>query len=151
MKSYSIYFGLLLIASLLIFNSCKDDDIVIPEDFWTCHDEKDWTESKVFDDVVGDWDLLFYMGPWGSTGGRILVDSLNVSVHFASDSTLTIDRNGVKETATWEIELGALDHFAIKTEPFINEIYGLVLLCKDWMEFNDGYIDGANHTFIKQD
>lgn len=74
-----------------------------------------------------------------------------LTIEFKQDNTLDVKVNGqITQTSNWKVVIGDSDLFAIDVEPRVTQLYGRILFCEDWVQFNYSYIDVCNNYFKRK-
>lgn len=147
-KSIIIFF-----MGFLLFSCDKnhvDDPPFSISELASCYRDSVWNESKISNELIGTWHWEYVSCFWSPDQAKNVIDS-NLTIEFRADSTLLMKRSGkLLQTSTWEVVEGDLDLFSIEEEPFIDLLFGRMLICDDKLIFNGSYIDFCDNYFRRE-
>ncbi len=143
-----IFSGIILLILVTIISCGKEDRPISQTDMWNCHNNSEWTDLKIRDELIGSWKWIYSENFWASDKGRN-TENENTQIEFLSDSTLNIIIDGEhKGTTKWIITPKDGDLFGLKLDsPATTLLYGRILICGKIVEFNDSYLDGSDNYF----
>jgi hypothetical protein len=162
MKTQSMSKMLIVSATLLLsLISCKKEEIV-PEktnqEFYACHVTDDWNEDAIKTHLLGTWNWKHKVCPFNPNDVPTDTEHSGLTAEFKSDNTLTILQDGNPVlTTNWEViqsETNILSDpaksYQIKTDVFVSQLLGVLLICEDEVLFTSSYLDGCDNRFEKQ-
>lgn len=143
-----------LLISISIFLIACDKEVNPPisqGQMWDCHLEMAWDSTTMKENLMGEWDWK-YIGCFWNPEDANDDEFKSLSIEFKSNKTLDVKENGqVIQVSNWNVAYVEADLMAIDVDPRVAQLEGLILLCDEWLEFNNGYIDGCNNYFIRKD
>jgi hypothetical protein len=151
-----------LIIVLVLFSSCNKESSNNPIDqvdacppksqseMWTCHHLSSWDMITTRDALIGEWVWKYEGCFWVPEDAGC--DGLDAfTIEFKNDNTLVAKENGtIIQTATWKVIEGDADLYSIEATPAVTTLYGRILFCDDFVEFNHSYIDGCDNYFKRK-
>jgi hypothetical protein len=109
-----------------------------------------WDSLTTHNALIGEWEWEYISCYWNPDGGNDS-DHKGLTIEFKSDQSLIVTEKGeVTQTSSWEVGDGDLDLYEIYVDPSVIQLHGRILICDEWLEFNDSYIDGCDNYFRKK-
>lgn len=148
----SAFFVLLISVGLL---SCSKDEVNPPFDpssMWNAHQEKEWDSVAVARQLQGQWKWVYnYCCPEGAKQKGSNTEGEGLYIRFYEDSRLEVYKNDkLIQESSWSLYLKDGENlYGLKLEPAVSQLYGRILFKKDYVLFNNSYIDGEDNFFVK--
>lgn len=118
---------------------------------WECHHDSIWDEIKTRNALLGIWNFEF-IGCYYSSIHTAYVTDRGISIEFKPDSTLIVrTKDSITQVSTWQVVDGDADLFQLEVEPFVDQLWGIILICDNRVEFNQSYADICDHWFKKKE
>lgn len=145
----------LLVVAICIFiffiSACQKDKLEkYDNDIWKCHQDQEWSASKVARCLYGKWKWQSVVYYWEE--GTDNSKHLGLSITFKRNHQLEVCQDGdVITTAIWSVkklENWDEDSYELVVEPSVGYLHGVILICDNTVMFNDTPLDGAGHTFV---
>ena len=153
MKKSILLCGFICILSILII-SCNDSfegPPISQTDIYNCHRASEWDATKIKNELLGIWEWE-YTSCYGFPGEGTYITDEELRIEFRDDSTLTVTQNGLHiQNSTWKVVDGDGDLFEIEVEPYVDQLWGRILICENRVEFNFSYIDLCDNYFKKKE
>jgi len=150
---FSNLLGAIPIAiSILLFACNKEENPPISQgNMWDCYREMTWDTLSLKENLIGRWDWE-YIGCFWNPKDANDDEFKGLSIEFVGNNTLDVRVNGeLTQTSNWKVVYVDADLMAISVEPDVVQLNGLILFCEEWLEFNNGYIDGCNNYFKRKE
>lgn len=136
-------FGALLILSFFLSGSCKKEDNTLPDD--ECSFSTTLTADETSNRLLGKWEWRHSIHGW--TGQPDDEINKGLTLEFKPGGVLIVTRSGAAaQTVSWSIHAD----LNLTTEPNINETWGPVYFCNNWLLFQGGVTDGANNYYNRK-
>ncbi|MGM0551644.1 MAG: hypothetical protein ACQESW_11240 [Bacteroidota bacterium] len=148
MKSVKTILSLLVLIPLF---ACEKENTPQPpisiESMYSCHQLNSWTPEMTTDALIGKWQWVYFESFWSPNKGQYTEDQ-ELYLHFTSDSTLyIIEQKDTTHTSKWKVITKDQSLYALKlTEPH-PYLHGRLLLCENFLLFNNSYVDGTDNYF----
>ena len=144
---------ILLTAIFCVINGCdqmespSEEPPLTSQEFWNCHQDANWDAASLRDALLGDWNWVYSVNYWAPTQGR-RTDSTRTVIQLRADSTLHVRVAGeLQQASRWDLLVIDDPLYGLEVEPANSLTYGRILLCNDFLQFNDSYIDGVDNYF----
>lgn len=149
-RSSHLIISIFIILALLVSCTKVENKPFDPASMWDCYYEKEWDSKLIEKTLIGEWDWQYISCYWDFEGGND-DEYEGLSIEFKSNNTLSIIEDGqVMQTANWKIVSSDVDLFEIEADPYISQIYGIILFCEDRVVFNNSIVDGCDNLFQKK-
>ncbi len=140
------FLGFLLILSLV---NCQDD-LITKEPvtgLGICHDEQEWDNSKIAEQLIGRWRWIF--ATCSDVSDEAYFQKFKgLIVEFLPDNTFISTYDGVlPQEGTFNVDNTDKKYFSLKISPEFDCMLGRIFFCEDEMEFSYRYAGGCANFF----
>jgi hypothetical protein len=140
--------GIFLVAACNKEEEVSPPDPLNPNELRECFEDGSWDSTLIAQSLVGRW-RWHHQTCWGP---EQLEPGTDILVRFRENGTFLLAEEGnIKAEGEWRITIGTNNLFGCFTVPRENLITGGVRFCEDWLEFNQGAIDGCNNFYYSLD
>lgn len=146
------FLSITLLVFLLCGVSCKKEvePPISQQGIWDCHHERVWDSTGVKNALLGKWELK-YGGLYYSIEDETPKGQNARTVEFIDDSISVYNQDGIHiGTSTWKVVDGDSRLFELEVKPGIVGLYGRILICDDWVEFNISYLLNGGDTYFRR-
>ncbi|MDH5599064.1 MAG: hypothetical protein OEY34_08065 [Cyclobacteriaceae bacterium] len=138
----------------ILFITCTQEKINPAYDaslFWKEHHKQTWDSLTTANQLSGIWDWVYQSCcPEGIMKHQDTSGS-GIYVVFGHSDIQVYEKNTLKETATWSVYFRENEQtYMLATNPPISFLHGRILFYKEYVLFNNSYIDGENNYFKKR-
>ena len=141
---------LILFIGLSAFTACRkelDTNAFQVTPYFNCHNQARWTQSSVFDSLVGTWQWQYVK--CDESGFSSFEKNTGLTIEFKKDSSLTAVKGGKTAKTSFLIALEDVVNFAVVQDSTIAQLDGHIYFCGNKAVFNASYIDGCDNYFVR--
>lgn len=147
---------------LLTLISCQKEELqkeLTNQELWNCHTAEALSEAALKQRLIGTWNWKNKACPFNPNDVPTDTEHAGLSAEFKSDNSLTIkqDEEIVFQT-TWSliesetaVHVPPIPSYQLRTDLFVDQFLGVIVLCEDELLFMSSYIDGCDNRFEKED